>query len=522
MRMPDEFRAWTFSYQSGRSTRNVEPRPSSLSTWIVPPCIKTRRRVIARPSPVPRRRAPLLARLFVLLEDDGPLGGGDPGAGVAHGHRGVRALLPDHDHDLPLVRELDGVADQVREDLTHAPRVRVRDRPRLPLHPERDRLAANEPLRLAHDLVRDDGEVDLGARQFELAALDRAELEDVVDQLEEVRPRAADLLYLFARRRGEGAVDLGDEDVGEAEDRVERAPELVAHCSEERRPLTIRGRRPREVSPVGSLGRREPPDERVEAPGEEPHLVERSHRDRLAGGLRPFADHPAHALGEEDDLFVRVARDGIRDRGRHADEERRERDEGGHECGPPLGRRGLAHERHHPLKLVGGEERVRGEARPSERGDGLPMAELRHPPERHLVRRAEACVQEEVALVVEEQELGPGASRRKLQRFETLPAPRRRADRRKAGQTHGHRRRQRLCFRRGVLVACARERIEPDDPDPDRHRQPHHEHDERRENEERERVARAVLGESDRRRGRGVHRRRAQRRGRRRRARRPR
>ena len=33
--------------------RNVDPRPGSLSTAIVPPMASTRRRLIASPSPVP-------------------------------------------------------------------------------------------------------------------------------------------------------------------------------------------------------------------------------------------------------------------------------------------------------------------------------------------------------------------------------------------------------------------------------------------------------------------------------------
>ncbi len=40
----------------GRVIVKVEPRPSSLSSWIVPPCISTRRRAIESPSPVPARR----------------------------------------------------------------------------------------------------------------------------------------------------------------------------------------------------------------------------------------------------------------------------------------------------------------------------------------------------------------------------------------------------------------------------------------------------------------------------------
>jgi hypothetical protein len=40
----------------GSTMRNVEPRPSSLSSSTRPPCICTRRRVMASPSPVPARR----------------------------------------------------------------------------------------------------------------------------------------------------------------------------------------------------------------------------------------------------------------------------------------------------------------------------------------------------------------------------------------------------------------------------------------------------------------------------------
>ena len=479
-RMLAEFLVCCLSYQSGRRTRNVEPRPSSLSTWIVPPCMSTRRRAIARPRPVPRRFARSSPACLYSSKIIARSAGEIPGPVSLTADRRVAPLLAHDDDDLPLVRELDRVADEVGQDLPHAPGVGVGDHAGLPLHAERDRLAAEKHLRLADHLVREDGEVDLRARELELSALDRAELEDVVDELEEVRAGAADLLDLLARVRREWAVDLGDQDVGEAEDGVERAPELVAHGGQERGALAIRGRRAREVVAVGPLGHGEPPDERVEAPGEHADLVERPYRHGLAGRLRPRPHHPADALGEEDDLLVRVARHGVRDARRDADEERRQRDERRDERRPPFRCRRLAHERDDTLELVRREERVDGEARPSERRERLAVAELRHPEERPSVGSAEARVEEHFAVVPHEQELRPRASRRELERVEALGPPGDGAGRRKTREAHRHRRRERVGVGRRALVAGSRERVEPDNADPDGDREPDDEHDQRR------------------------------------------
>jgi hypothetical protein len=138
---------------------------------------------------------------------------------------------------------------------------------------------------------------------------------------------------------------------------------------------------------------------------------------------------------------------------------------------------------------------VHGEARPSERRERLAVAELRHPEERPSVGSAEARVEEHFAVVPEEQELRPRASRRELKRVEALGPPVDGARRRKAREAHRHRRRERVGLGRRALVARSRERVEPDDADPDGDREPDHDHDERRQDEERERVACAVLGE---------------------------
>ena len=69
--------------------------------------------------------------------------------------------------------------------------------------------------------------------------------------------RAADLLDLLARVRGQGSIHLGKQHVREAEDRVQGAPELVADSSEEGRAVPIRRACALKVRAVGALRGRE-------------------------------------------------------------------------------------------------------------------------------------------------------------------------------------------------------------------------------------------------------------------------
>ena len=149
------------------------------------------------------------------------------------------------------------VADEVREHLPDAPLVGAREDARLALDADRHGSRADDARRLAHDLPRDGGEVDARARQLELPALERAELEDVVDEIEQVLARPANLLDLLARLGGQRAVDLGHQDVGEAEDGVQRAPQLVADGREERGAIAVGRAHALEVALVARLRRGE-------------------------------------------------------------------------------------------------------------------------------------------------------------------------------------------------------------------------------------------------------------------------
>ena len=105
---------------------NVLPRPTSLSSQISPPIIWTSRAEIARPSPVP----PYLRVVDVsawekALKSFCCLSGGMPmpvslTAKCRQTSCSVRDSHLDPEHHLPRFGELDGVADQVDDDLAQA------------------------------------------------------------------------------------------------------------------------------------------------------------------------------------------------------------------------------------------------------------------------------------------------------------------------------------------------------------------------------------------------------------------
>ena len=177
--------SWSASSHAGRSTSKVDPRPTSLSTSILPPCISTRRRAMASPSPVPRRRARSSLVCLYSWKMTARSCGLMPGPVSRTLHARVAALAADLDDDLAALRELDGVADEVREHLPHALLVGAREDARLALDADRRRAAAPTipaaSRTTSHATAR---EIHARARELELPALERAELEDVVDEVE--------------------------------------------------------------------------------------------------------------------------------------------------------------------------------------------------------------------------------------------------------------------------------------------------------------------------------------------------
>jgi hypothetical protein len=141
----------------------------------------------------------------------------------------------DGEHDLPAVRELEGVGQQVLDDLLQALGVRRDGRRQL-------RVAADEEvdlLRFGHvperalHVTTHLVQAQLAHVHRDRARLDLREVEDVVDEGEQVVARGVDRLRELHLLAGEVALRVGLQLVGEDQQRVQRRAQLVRHVREE-------------------------------------------------------------------------------------------------------------------------------------------------------------------------------------------------------------------------------------------------------------------------------------------------
>ena len=218
---------------------NVLPTPGSLSSQMRPPINSTslrRDREAEAGAAMFARRGHV--RLGERLEQFRRLLARHADAGVAHGELELHFLAGafeqiDVQADLAALGELDGVVDEVGQDLTEAKRVaeqllgnRGSDMGQ-ELEPLIVRLLGRERGDRADHLV----ELEIGGLDVELVGLDLREIEDVVDDAEQRRAGVVDLAHVVAllgiERRLEG-------EVRETDDGVHRRADLVAHVGQER------------------------------------------------------------------------------------------------------------------------------------------------------------------------------------------------------------------------------------------------------------------------------------------------
>ena len=171
-----------------------------------------------------RFRAPR-ERLEHVLE----LAGGDAGPGVLDLEHGHLAHMGEPELDAAHVRELDGVAEHVDEDLTQSLLVGTDElRQRLGERAAKlDALGRRLQLEHANDLLDAVAKAHRLGLDAELAGLDPSDVERALDEREQVlatAPDDADGLVAVRRHRG---VVL--EQLRIAEDAVERRAQLVAH-----------------------------------------------------------------------------------------------------------------------------------------------------------------------------------------------------------------------------------------------------------------------------------------------------
>ena len=190
----------------------------------------------ARAAEAARRRA---VGLGEGLEDVLLLVGGNADAGIADaevqertaGVVGIRRGV-DAQHDFALVRELDGVAEDVQEHLAQS--AGVADE--VGRHVGRDVVGELEPFLRGAERQQLGGvadglaEIERGVVELEPLRFDLREVEDVVDDPEQRlgrRLHRVEVLVLFGRELG------AERQRRHAEDRVERRPDLVAHVGQE-------------------------------------------------------------------------------------------------------------------------------------------------------------------------------------------------------------------------------------------------------------------------------------------------
>ena len=180
--------------------------------------------------------------------DAGVLDGeGDDLAGLAE-HRviGAPALRgePDAHIDVAVGGELDGVGQQVLEDLLEALRVAVHERRQAlgELHVERQVLGLGHVPEVAVDVVAQAGEGDFLDLDGHRAGLDLREIEDVVDEVQQVGAGRVDVAGELDLLGGEVARGVFGELLAEDEDGVERRAQLVGHVRQELG-LVLRGQR---------------------------------------------------------------------------------------------------------------------------------------------------------------------------------------------------------------------------------------------------------------------------------------
>ena len=237
----------------------VLPCPWTLASLISPPSSTASSRLMARPE----AGAAVLARgagvgLLEGLEDEPLLLRRDADAGVLDGeghdllglaeHRvvGAPALRGEIDAhvDVAVGGELDGVGQQVLEDLLQPLRVAVHDARQVlgELHVERQVLGLGHVAEVAVDVVAQAGEGDLLDLDGDGAGLDLREIENVVDQVQQVGAGRVDVAGKLDLLGEQVAGGVFGELLAENEDGIERRAQLVRHVRQELG-LVLRGER---------------------------------------------------------------------------------------------------------------------------------------------------------------------------------------------------------------------------------------------------------------------------------------
>ena len=237
----------------------VLPWPWTLDSLISPPSSTASSRLMARPRPVPPYlrdvpasacwKASKMSRCFsgaTPMPVSSTAKATTCGALLSTGWSGLQPLRGEIDAhlDVAVGGELDGVGEQVLEDLLEALGVAVHGARQVlgEVDVERQVLGLGHVAEVAVDGVAQAGEGDLLDLDRDGAGLDLREVENVVDQVEQVGAGRVDVAGELDLLVGEVAGGVLGELLAEDQDRVERRAQLVRHVGQELG-LVLRGER---------------------------------------------------------------------------------------------------------------------------------------------------------------------------------------------------------------------------------------------------------------------------------------
>ena len=145
------------------------------------------------------------------------------------------------DRNLALVGELDGIADEVEQHLGKAALVAMADGQIWGyVHRQGELLSGRERLDGRNDGVHDVLERVVRKIERQLTGLDFGEVEHVIDQAKQMLAVGLQALEHLAHLVRCLAVDVVENELGIAEDGVERGAQLVAHVGQELRLVLAR------------------------------------------------------------------------------------------------------------------------------------------------------------------------------------------------------------------------------------------------------------------------------------------
>ena len=218
------------------SNQNTLPMPTVLSTPISPPISSTSRLLITRPMPVPSSVLLSCPRRLKGWKSCISMSGGKPAPvslTLMRTRSGVLPSQPLHDDRSVRLVVLDRVGKKVDENLLQPGPIGI--------HKARDIElrkghfdAALLALRLDHGLAfhHHFAQRRRLRRQRKLSGLDLREIQDFVDQLQQIPSRVENLIDA-GRLGGRWRRGIGIDELGEAQDRIERRAKLMAHAGKE-------------------------------------------------------------------------------------------------------------------------------------------------------------------------------------------------------------------------------------------------------------------------------------------------